>query len=68
MQSRIFFPTKCYIGKVVIDEQLYLTYGPSHDSHHFIELLCISSLTNVRKDIEKISKELEIPILTVLNV
>ncbi|KRE34911.1 hypothetical protein ASG81_22740 [Paenibacillus sp. Soil522] len=57
---------KCYIGKIVIHEQLYVTYCP--DSNHFLELLHISSLTDVRKDIEEISKELRIPVLTVLTV
>lgn len=57
---------KCYIGKVVIHKQLYVTYGPDND--HYLELLRISSLTDVRKDIEDISEEMGIPILTVLTV
>lgn len=57
---------KCYIGKVVIHKQLYVTYGP--DSGHYLEVLRISSLTNVRRDIEDISKETGIPVLTVLTV
>jgi len=57
---------KCYIGIVVIHNQLYVTYGPDHD--HYVELLRISSLTDVRRDIEGISKEMGIPVLTVLTV
>jgi hypothetical protein len=64
--EEVFHNEKQMLHWNLIHNQLYVTYGPDRD--HYLELLRISSLTDVRRDIEEISKEMGIPVLTVLTV